>query len=94
MTGAPAGSPPQTASTRTAAVFPALVSYTLRACLPARRRLGLLAPALGAVLFGLLTHAVVSDSAERAFAQIASAGLFGIILPIGILFMVFIISRI
>jgi ABC-2 type transport system permease protein len=84
MTDAPAPAS-AAAPTRTTAVFPALVSYTLRACLPARRRLGLLAPALGAVLFGLLTHAVVSDSAERAFAQIASAGLFGIILPIGCL---------
>lgn len=67
------------------AVLPTMVAYTLRACLPARRRLGLLLPALGAVLFGLLTHAVISDSAERAFAGVASAGLFGIILPIGCL---------
>ena len=67
------------------AVLPAMVAYTLRACLPARRRLGLLLPSAGAVLFGLLTHAVVSDSPERAFAGVASAGLFGIILPIGCL---------
>ena len=67
------------------AALPAMVAYTLRACLPARRRLGLLLPALGALLFGLLTHAVVSDSAARAFAGVASAGLFGISLPIGCL---------
>ncbi len=67
------------------AAFSAMVAYTLKACLPSRRRLGLLLPAAGAVLFGLLTHAVVSDSAEEAFAGVASAGLFGIILPIGCL---------
>jgi hypothetical protein len=65
-------------------VLATLVGYTLRACLPARRRLGLLLPALGALLFGLLTH-VVAESGERAFAGIASGGLFGIILPIGCL---------
>ena len=73
-----------TAPAATGRVLAAMVVYTLRACLPARRRLGVLLPALGAVLFGFLTHAAASsDSPERAFAGIASAGLFGIILPIG-----------
>jgi len=62
-----------------------LVRYALRACLPARRRLGLLLPAVGAVLFGLLAHAVEGASRAEAFAEVASAGLFGIILPIGAL---------
>jgi ABC-type transport system involved in cytochrome c biogenesis permease component len=60
-----------------------LVRYALRACLPARRRLGLLLPALGAVLFGLLAHVVQGTTRHEAFAQVASAGLFGIVLPIG-----------
>jgi hypothetical protein len=59
--------------------------YALRACLPPRRRLGLLLPALGAVLFGLLAHAVVADSKAEAFAAVASAGIFSIVLPIGCL---------
>jgi hypothetical protein len=59
--------------------------YSLRACSPGRRRLGLLLPALGAVLFGLLAHVVVDDSQEAAFAAVASAGLFSIVLPIGCL---------
>jgi ABC-type transport system involved in multi-copper enzyme maturation permease subunit len=62
-----------------------VAAYAFRACLPPRRRLGLLLPALGAVLFGVLAHAVVSDSPERAFATVASAGLFSIVLPIGCL---------
>ena len=59
--------------------------YAARACLPSRRRLGLLLPALGALLFGLLAHVVVADTAEESFALIASAGLFSIVLPIGCL---------
>lgn len=62
-----------------------LIVYTLRACLPGRRRLGLLLPALGAVLFGLLAHALVEFSPEADFAAVASAGLFSIVLPIGCL---------
>jgi ABC-type transport system involved in cytochrome c biogenesis permease component len=59
--------------------------YSFRACLPRKRRVGLLLPALGAVLFGLLTHAMVDPSREVAFANVASAGLFAIVVPIGCL---------
>lgn len=60
-----------------------LVRYALRACIPTRRRLGLLLPVLGAVLFGLLAHVIEGTTRHDAFAQVASAGLFGIVLPIG-----------
>ena len=59
--------------------------YGLRACLPRKRRIGLLIPALGAILFGLLARAVGDDTAQKAFATIASPGIFGIVLPIGTL---------
>lgn len=64
---------------------PALVTYTLRACLPAKRRAGLLLPALGALLFGLLAHTIEGADGRDAFATVASAGIFGIVLPIGCL---------
>ena len=60
-----------------------LVTYALRACLPSKRRLGLLLPALGALLFGLLANAVTAPTRLEAFGEVASAGLFGIVLPIG-----------
>lgn len=62
-----------------------VAGYTFRACLPPKRRLGLLLPALGAVLFGLLTHVIVGQSPEAAFGSVASAGLFAIVVPIGCL---------
>jgi ABC-type transport system involved in multi-copper enzyme maturation permease subunit len=62
-----------------------VMRYALRACLPRRRRLGLLLPAVGALLFGWLAHAVVSRSPESAFATVASSGLFSIVVPIGCL---------
>lgn len=78
--GAAAYSPPSAAGA-VAASF----TYALRACLPRRRRLGLVLPALGALMFGLLARAVVADTADEAFATVAAAGLFSIILPIGCL---------
>ncbi len=64
---------------------PVVARYALRACLPPRRRLGLLLPALGAILFGLLAHAIPDETPRRAFDAVASAGVFGIVLPIGAL---------
>jgi hypothetical protein len=61
--------------------FVALVGYTLRACLPARRWWGVLLPCLGAVLFGWLTT-VADTTTERAFAFVAEQGLFGLVLPL------------
>ena len=60
-----------------------LTRYALRACLPTRRRLGLLLPALGAVLFGLLAHLVRGPTRLHGFAEVSTSGLFGIVLPIG-----------
>ncbi len=61
--------------------FVAVVGYTLRACLPAKRWWGVLLPCLGAVLFGWL--ATVADaSTQRAFAFVAEQGLFGLVLPL------------
>ena len=64
--------------------FVAIVTYALRACLPTKRRLGLLLPCAAAVLFGLLSQLSGDDPAE-AFASVASGTLFAIVLPIGCL---------
>jgi hypothetical protein len=61
--------------------FAALVGYTLRACLPARRWWGVLLPCLGALLFGWLTT-VADTSTQRAFEFVAEQGLFGLVLPL------------
>jgi hypothetical protein len=61
--------------------FVAVVGYTLRACLPARRWWGVLLPCLGAVLFGWLAT-VADTSTERAFEFVAEQGLFGLVLPL------------
>jgi ABC-type transport system involved in multi-copper enzyme maturation permease subunit len=64
--------------------FVAIVRYTLRSCIPPRRWAAILLPCVGAVLFGLLSHAV-SGSAERAFANIAAEAIFGLVMPIAAL---------
>lgn len=66
---------------------PVVVSaaYARRACLPAGRRVGLVLPAAGAVLFGLVAHAVTARTPEDAFAAVLSSGIFGIVVPIGCL---------
>jgi hypothetical protein len=61
--------------------FVALVRYTLRACLPPRRLIGLLLPCAGALMFGLLTYAV-DTTRDRAFANIAAEGIFSLALPV------------
>ena len=73
--------------TRRAPVFGrvgVVAGYALRACFPTRRRLGLLLPALGAVLFGLLAH-VLDGPRDEALAAVAGDGLFGVVLPVGCL---------
>lgn len=60
----------------------AIVGYTLRACLPARRRLGVLLPCVGALLFGWLATAVDYDYEPEGFSNVAEQGLFGLILPL------------
>jgi hypothetical protein len=61
--------------------FVAVVGYTLRACLPAKRWWGVLLPCVGALLFGWLTT-VADTTTERAFAFVAEQGLFGLVLPL------------
>ena len=62
--------------------FVAVVGYTLRACLPARRWVGVLLPCAGAVLFGWLATVADSRSTQEAFADVAELGLFGLVLPL------------
>jgi hypothetical protein len=60
----------------------AIVDYTLRACLPAKRWVGVLLPCAGALFFGWLAT-VLDDSYEaQNFADVAEQGLFGMILPL------------
>ena len=61
--------------------FVAVVGYTLRACLPARRWWGVLLPCLGALLFGWL-GTVADMTRQRAFEFVAEQGLFGLVLPL------------
>jgi hypothetical protein len=61
--------------------FVALVGYTLRACLPARRWWGVVLPCLGALLFAWL-GTLADTSAEEAFAAVAEQGLFGLVVPL------------
>jgi hypothetical protein len=61
--------------------FVAVLDYTLRACLPAKRWSGVLLPCVGAVLFGFLST-LPDVSRERAFAAVAEQGLFGLIVPL------------
>jgi ABC-type transport system involved in multi-copper enzyme maturation permease subunit len=64
--------------------FAAIVAYTLRSCVPPKRWATVLLPCAGALLFGLLAHAV-DDTAERAFANVAAEGIFGLLMPIAAL---------
>ncbi|MEY2569235.1 MAG: type transport system permease protein [Actinomycetota bacterium] len=59
----------------------ALVHYTLRACLPARRLAGLGLLMVAGLLFGLIA-AVVPEPATSAFGHVAEHGLFGLVLPL------------
>lgn len=67
---------------------PALVlviaKYAIKACFPTKRRIGLLLPAAGAVLFAALAQ-LLPDRAPVALAQVAGPGLFGVVLPVGCL---------
>ena len=64
--------------------FVAILVYTLRSCIPPKRRFAVLLPCLGALLFGLLALAI-DDTAERAFANVAAEGIFGLVVPIAAL---------
>ena len=64
--------------------FVAIVLYTLQSCIPPKRWAAVLLPCAGALLFGLLAHAV-DEPAERAFANVAAEGIFASMLPIAAL---------
>ena len=59
----------------------AIVGYTVRACVPARRSL-LLLPLAGAVLFGLLARTASDGSAVDGFVNVAGNAMHSLILPI------------
>jgi len=59
----------------------AVVSYTLRSCIGRKRWLGCLLPSGGALLFGLLSHAIDQPGSE-AFARVAADGIFALVVPI------------
>ncbi len=70
-----------TATARARPPLLALVGYTLRACLSARRWLAILLPAAASVLFGFLAS-TVDGTAVDAFASVAATALFGLVLPV------------
>ena len=61
-----------------------IVMYTLRSCIGPKRWFGCLLPCAGALLFGLLAHAM-SESAGESFARVAADGIFALVLPIAAL---------
>ena len=61
--------------------FMAIVAYTLRSCLPAKRWIGVLLPCAAAVLFGLLAT-TLDEEATRAFTDVAGTALFALVLPV------------
>ena len=76
--------PTQVATGRPRSRFVAILRYTLQSCIPPKRWAAVLLPCAGALLFGLLVHAV-DASAERAFANVAAEGIFGLVMPIAAL---------
>ena len=64
--------------------FVAILVYTLRSCVPPKRWAAVLLPCAGALLFGLLARAV-DNSPDRAFANVAAEGIFGLVMPIAAL---------
>jgi ABC-type transport system involved in multi-copper enzyme maturation permease subunit len=64
--------------------FAAILLYTFRSCFPPKRWAAVLLPCAGVLLFGLLALAI-DDTAERAFANTAAEGIFGLMMPIAAL---------
>jgi ABC-type transport system involved in multi-copper enzyme maturation permease subunit len=62
----------------------AIVRYTRQACFPPKRWVAILLPCSGALLFGLLAHAI-NSSADTAFANVAAEGIFSLVMPIAAL---------
>lgn len=74
----------ETRTGRAPSRFAAIVGYTLRSCVPPRRWAAILLAGVGAVLFGLLAHAV-DDTADRAFANVGAEGILSLAMPIAAL---------
>jgi ABC-2 type transport system permease protein len=74
----------QASGTRRRSPFLAILVYTLRSCFPRKRWMAVLVPCAGALLFGLLAHAL-DEPAGRAFANVAADGIFGLVVPIAAL---------
>jgi ABC-type transport system involved in multi-copper enzyme maturation permease subunit len=64
--------------------FLAILLYTLQSCFPRKRWAAVLLPCVGALLFGLLAL-TIDDTAQRAFANVAAEGIFGLVMPIAAL---------
>lgn len=62
----------------------ALITYTLQSCIPPRRWAAVLVSAAAALFFGVLAR-VVNLEADRAFANVASEGILGLIVPVAAL---------
>ncbi|HET9771533.1 MAG TPA: hypothetical protein VFS16_11640 [Acidimicrobiia bacterium] len=82
------GPAPAVAARRRGRFDPRLVvviaRYALKACFPTKRRIGLVLPAAGSLLFALLAR-VIPDPAAESLAAVADGGLFGVVLPVGCL---------
>jgi ABC-2 type transport system permease protein len=76
-------SPPSTTPRRRPR-FVVILVYTFRSCFPRKRWAAILVPCGGALLFGLLAHAI-HEPAQRAFANVAADGIFGLVMPIAAL---------
>jgi ABC-type transport system involved in multi-copper enzyme maturation permease subunit len=70
---------------RTRPLLVVILVYTLQSCLPPRRWAAVLTASAGALLFGLLAHAVNAPTADRAFANVAAEGILGLVVPIAAL---------
>ena len=75
---------PPAATGRARSPFVAILVYTLRSCFPRKRWMAVLVPCGGALLFGLLAHAI-HGPAQRSFATVGADGIFGLVLPIAAL---------
>jgi hypothetical protein len=64
--------------------FVALLVYAVRICVPPKRAALLALPCAGALLFGLLAHAIDDPTAAGRFNTVSGA-LFGLILPLACL---------
>jgi ABC-2 type transport system permease protein len=73
--------PARSERTRATPRLVAILLYTRRSCFPPKRWIAIALPCAGALLFGLLAHAV-GDRPERAFAAVAAEGILGLVVPI------------